>query len=366
MRELGTRRQMLQAACLGGLVASGLGSTGCSLKRGQQYEAAAEETWHESDFTKGSDFYRELVRCATLAPSSHNTQPWTFKVQPGAISVLPDYSRRCPQVDPDDHHLFVSLGCAAENLSIAASAAGLHGRVSFQDGCRMEFEPAVRESTALFHAIAHRQCSRCEYDGKQMGTAELKLLEEAGTSDSVNVLLLTDRRKFEPLLEFVAQGNRAQMGNGAWMQELEHWIRFNETEALDSRDGLYSRTSGNSETSRFLGSLYLRVAMTAASQTKTDVRNIRSSAGIAVFTSEANSPRNWFEAGRAYERFALQATALGIRTAFINQPVEVLNLRPQFASWLGIAGRRPDLVVRFGHGPAMPRSLRRPLTQVIA
>jgi hypothetical protein len=63
---------------------------------------------------------------------------------------------------------------------------------------------------------------------------------------------------------------------------------------------------------------------------------------------------------------ALQATALDIRSAFINQPVEVAALRTQFASFLGIGDRRPDLVVRLGRGPRMPRSFRRPVASVVA
>jgi hypothetical protein len=59
---------------------------------------------------------RALVRFATLAANSHNTQPWMFSARGNEIAITPDFSRRCPAVDPDDHHLFVSLGCAAENL----------------------------------------------------------------------------------------------------------------------------------------------------------------------------------------------------------------------------------------------------------
>jgi hypothetical protein len=71
------------------------------------------------------------------------------------------------------------------------------------------------------------------------------------------------------------------------------------------------------------------------------------------------------EVGRCYERFALQATALGIRNALVNQPVEVSSVRPQFGAYLGLGVRRPVLVVRFGYGPEMPRSLHRPLEAVI-
>ena len=71
------------------------------------------------------------------------------------------------------------------------------------------------------------------------------------------------------------------------------------------------------------------------------------------------------EVGRCYERFALQATVLGIRNALVNQPVEEAHLRPQFARAIGLHGERPDLVVRFGRGPEMPRSLRRPVEAVL-
>ena len=86
-----------------------------------------------------------------------------------------------------------------------------------------------------------------------------------------------------------------------------------------------------------------------------------------MFVSERNDPGHWVEAGRCYERFALQAAALGIRNAMLNQPVEVGVIRPQFGAWLGLGpNERPDLVVRFGRGPGMPLSMRRPVQAVPA
>jgi len=54
-----------------------------------------------------------------------------------------------------------------------------------------------------------------------------------------------------------------------------------------------------------------------------------------------------------------------LKYAFINQPVEVPNLRDELSSHLGLGGRRPDIIVRFGHGPELPKSLRRPPEQLI-
>jgi len=89
----------------------------------------------------------ELVRYATLAPSSHNTQCWKFRVGESAIAILPDLGRGCPVVDPDDHHLFVSLGCAAENLVQAAAAHGLDARVATGTAPEVAVEVALEPAT---------------------------------------------------------------------------------------------------------------------------------------------------------------------------------------------------------------------------
>jgi hypothetical protein len=108
----------------------------------------------------------------------------------------------------------------------------------------------------------------------------------------------------------------------------------------------------------------MKYVITARGEIEKYLAQIRSSAGVAVFVSERNDRMHWVEAGRACQRFALQATALGLKCAFINQPVEVPDVRGQFAAYLGIGDRRPDLVMRFGYGPELPKSLRRPVGQV--
>jgi len=89
-------------------------------------------------------------------------------------------------------------------------------------------------------------------------------------------------------------------------------------------------------------------------------------AGIAVFLAEREDKAHWIAAGRACQRFALAATGLGIKHAFINQPVEVKSLRPELATLVGEPGTRPDIVMRFGYGPEMPFSPRRSVEEVLA
>jgi hypothetical protein len=365
---------MTRKAFIGSATVLGVGSLvyGLTSSRSsnENYEAATNETWHHTkdSMAGGALLKRELVRYATLAPSSHNTQCWKFHIGPSAISILPDLTRRCPAVDPDDHHLFVSLGCASENLVQAALANGFSALPHLNPitgEITVSLETSKPFASQVFQAIPERQCTRAAFDGKAISSAELLLLEKAGAGDGVQLMLLTDAKAIEKILEYVAAGNIAQMNDAAFVQELKTWIRFGKDEAVRTGDGLYSGASGSPSVPRWIGSRLFDMFFTAKNENEKYATQIRSSAGIAIFVSENNDKAHWIEAGRCYQRFALQATALGIRNAMINQPVEVAALRPQLAKYLGIGTRRPDLIARFGRGPLMPQSLRRPVEYVI-
>jgi hypothetical protein len=360
-----TRRQIvLSAAATAALPAV----VACSPNA--NYEEAVRTTWRHSSATPPDRvaLLRELVRYATLAPSSHNTQCWKFRIEQRAIVIEPDLSRRCPAVDPDNHHLFVTLGCAAENLAHAALANGLRTEMVIEENLGsivMNLAPTPALASPLFHAIVDRQCTRGDFDGKALSVDEIRLLEKAGTGAGVRVILLTDRPEMEGVLEYVVSGNSTQMKDPAFVAELKSWIRFSANQAVESGDGLYSGSTGNPSAPPWLGKHLMDLFFTEKSENDKYARQMRSSAGIAIFVSEAHDLAHWIEVGRCYERFALQATALGIRNAFLNPPVEVATIRPQFAAWLGIGSSRPDLIVRFGRGTKMPPSLRRPVQAVL-
>ena len=338
---------------------------------GRSHEEAARLQRRPVDVASSDQelLLRELVRYATLAPSSHNTQCWKFRVQERTITIEADLARRCPVVDPDDHHLFVSLGCATENLAQAALANGLRAHARFDPAdpgaVVVSLEATQALASPLFRAISERQCTRSDYDGRPLSPEELRLLEQAGTGNGVRVILLTGRPAREKVLEYVVSGSTAQINDPAFVAELKAWIRFSAGEAARTGDGLYSGATGNPAMPRWLGSRMMGMFFTPKSENERYAKQIRNSAGIAVFASDTDDKAHWVEAGRCYERFALQATALGIRNAFLNPPVEVGSIRPQFASALGLGTQRPDLVVRFGRGPTMPMSLRRPVQAVL-
>jgi hypothetical protein len=363
------RRNLVLGAGAGAGLAAVFALKGCSSRAGHAEAAQALRRPFAADGTDRSLLMGELVRFATLAPSSHNTQCWRFSVQPGGLRIEADLSRRCPVVDPDDHHLFVSLGCAAENLAQAALARGLMAQVALDDtgaAVAIGLEPTKALDSPLFQAVTARQCTRADYDAQPLSAQELRLLERAGSGPGVRVLLLTARAAMEQVLEHVVVGNTAQLQDQAFMAELKSWIRFSDDEAMHSGDGLFAGCTGNPALPRWLGSRMMDLIVTPSSDNERYAKQVRSSAGVAVFVSDTSDKAHWLEVGRAYERFALQATILGIRNAMLNQPVEVGAVRPDFARALGLGEQRPDLVVRFGRGPVLPWSMRRPLPAVMA
>jgi hypothetical protein len=311
---------------------------------------------------------RELVRYGVMAASSHNTQPWKFRLEPGRITVMPDFSRRTPAVDPDDHHLYCSVGCAVENVVQAARGLGWSASARYSasaDAVDVALTPAAPERGPLFDALAERQCTRGDYDGRAVPDDAVATLVAAAQNERARAVFFTGRERTATVVDLVAEAVRAQVNDPAFVEELKGWIRFNDAEAQRTRDGLHVNGSGNRSAPRWIASLLFGAFFNAGREVERTSREIRSAAGVAAFVSDADDPEHWIEAGRVYERFALQATALGVRHAFINQPLEVPRLRTELAARLGLGRRRPDLLVRYGYGPAQPRSLRRPIEDMI-
>lgn len=356
------RRDILVGS--GALALAGAGAAWLSVRQMGSMDAYVASVAATRSALSAQPELPDLVRYATLAASGHNTQPWRFRLGEERVDILPDTALRTPVVDPDDHHLFVSLGCAAENLALAAAARGLPGEVSFdqagEGSAAFSFGSGPSQGSVLFDAIPARQSTRADYDGRRVNAADLRTLAAAATVPGVDLVLITDQPRRDKVRDLIVAGNSAQLADPAFVRELKQWIRFNPRQAMETGDGLFSVSSGNPALPDGLGPALFDATFTAKAENDKYARQLKSSAGLAVFVAQREDRDHWIRVGRACQRFALQATALGLRHAFVNQPVEVASLRPELADLVGMPGRRPDLVMRFGHGPTLPFSARRP------
>ncbi|MFN8567074.1 MAG: hypothetical protein U0Z44_06020 [Kouleothrix sp.] len=81
-------------------------------------------------------------------------------IQNQAIEIYPDYTRRLPVADAHDRELWISLGCALENLLVAAGALGYATGASYPaatDVIRVRLAKGTARGSLLFNAIPLRQ-----------------------------------------------------------------------------------------------------------------------------------------------------------------------------------------------------------------
>jgi hypothetical protein len=355
------------ATAMGGVGAATLAEEDAGAR--VDFDRAAAALWQHAARTDLGlpQAQRELVRYATLAANWRNSQPWRFRLLPDGIAVIPQYYPNNLAADGDGHNLYITLGCAVENMVQAAGAFGLHAEVAFDrssGAVMVALERAPQHAGPLFEAIPQRRSTRADYDGRALAGEELRRLETAARGSGVSVLLQTTPKAREDLLGFLAAAICARPDNADFVYDLTTWMRFSYREALDTRNGLFVALLDQPLLREPVGRVIARLVWCKTAQIWRLAREIRSSAGVAVLASDRNDPAHWIETGRSSQRFTLAATALGVKTAFIDASAAAVH-DGGLAAHLGLSTIRPCVLIRFGHGPEVAHSLRRPVDQVL-
>ena len=309
-----------------------------------------------------------LVAQAVKAPSGHNTQPWCFRQNESAVEIHPDFDRRLPVVDPDDRELFVSLGCAVENLCLAAQTKGYKSAVSVGDKgvitVSLAEEAGVKPSP-LFNQIDARQTNRSVYNGEEIALDVLKKLQSIRSEKGISVHYYTRQTKqFNDIEQYVLQGNTRQMQNEAFKAELKSWMRFNKKHQDQTLDGLSYAVFGAPNVPRWMAEPIMSMAINTKTQNKADRDKIDSASHLVLFTTRENSRREWVSLGRTLQRFLLTAAELGVAHAYLNQPNEEAEIASEMTRTLGLNGEYPTILLRIGYGERQAYSKRRAVKDV--
>lgn len=177
------------------------------------------------------------------------------------------------------------------------------------------YEVAPALGSAMFDAIPRRQSTRADYDGRAVSAADLATLATAAEVPGVDMAIITDQPRMDRIRDLVLAGNSAQTADRAFVRKLKSWLRFSPRNAIETGDGLYSVASGNPALPKWLGPRASDMLVTADSENDRYASQLRSSSGVAVFVGQRNDREHWALTGRACQRFALQATALGLKHA---------------------------------------------------
>ncbi len=304
-----------------------------------------------------SKLVEEIVSAAIAAPSGHNAQPWLFKsLQGDCILVMPDKSRRLPVLDPFDRELFISLGCAVENMCIAATIHGMQASVVYEvdKGVSVSFAHSKSVvASPLLGAIYKRHTNRNVFDGTELPKADIDRL---AACDGVR-LYARGTAQFDAVADGIVAANKDIYGDRSKRSELGKWIRYNRREADEERDGIGYDVIGVPNMPAWVSKAATSFALNASLQSRTDVKKLQSSPFVAAFAS-AHDIEGWIQCGRRLQRFLLTAALLDVACAFIGAPCEVDSV----AAGLTAALRLPlriQVLLRVGHALPPPAFSRR-------
>jgi nitroreductase len=302
-----------------------------------------------------------LLRYAILAPSSHNTQPWKFSVSDTVIGVFANFDRWLKVADADQRELYISIGCAIENLLIAAEHFGYdHHVIHAPDPADHRLVAIIRlaerarsrepSSGDLFKAITLRHTNHRRYDGRPIPEADIKQLEECAAGEGIKLFLTSDMANRRKVDELISRADALQFADESFRGELGYWIG----------QGIFGTPWLLSKLSQMAVS-YLDIGKIRA---RKDADVLLSAPVLGMVCAEDDDRTSQVMAGRVLERIYLTATSLGISLQPMSQILEVPEVKAETRKLLPEPDWCPQQPFRLGYAePEKLHTPRRPLEE---
>lgn len=310
-----------------------------------------------------------LLKYAILAPSSHNSEPWAFETSENEIQVFADTSRQLEIADPEGRELYLSVGCALENLTIAADQFGLNPSVEYiisegiasapENGLQPVATVKLNESavaptaeSALFEAVPKRNTNHKPFKNRQIPDSLLDWVNKEAKAEVFGVKIVTDSSKRESIASLQKRADERLFNDSAYRAELAHWIG---TGALGA----------NWITAR-ISKYVVRNLDLGEREGRKNSKLITSAPAVGVLSAESADSETWLRAGQAFERMALKATSKGVAIHPMSQILEVEEFRDELARLLDLEANRPVHLFRLGYAnPDDTRTPRRSVGEVL-
>ena len=317
-----------------------------------------------STATLDHDDVQGLIERAAGAPSSHNTQPWRFRIETNGVAMLADTSRQLPVNDPADRELTISCGCALMNLRVAAAAAGQRyhlellpegdhaeclARVVWEEG------DADAEEASLGSALARRRTYRKRFAPSTVPRESVEALAAMADREGAWLQVVEWGESRRTVARLVAEGDASQWRDPRWREELAGWMR-----PARQGDGL----SVPALLMPIIRGVVRKFDM--GRRVGEHDRELTENAPLLVaLGTQGDGRRDWLTAGLALERVLLAGCQLGMQASYLNQPIQVSSLRDQLRTALDRQGH-PQILLRLGYPPGeLPATPRRPVADLM-
>jgi len=317
---------------------------------------------------------RFLLDYAILAPSSHNSQPWRFRLHGEYVELHADRARALPIVDPQDRELIISCGAALGHLQVALRRFGYTGNIQvFPDPTNRDLLACIglgethlptSHDERLFQSLFARHTNRNAFHKEYIPEEIVARLEAEAKREGVWMDVVPEGERREALAQCIAQADRDQLADPRFRRELASWIRPHAADPSLPQDGMPSESLGMPGLIADVGPFLVRTFDTGVLISARDRQLTINSPLLVVFGTEEDTPLAWLQTGQALSDLLLYVTTEGIVSSFMNAPLEVAELRAQVGEALRREGY-PQLVLRLGYSDPTAPSPRRPLSDVL-
>lgn len=317
------------------------------------------------------DRIQHILKYGTLAPSTHNTQPWLIEIRERSVSINADFNKRIPVADPKGRDLFISLGAFTKNIEMAAQSFGVKYELKIKEDLHKgsvaeivfkNLKDFKLKERSLLESIAARQ----NYRGLFKKTCDKKLINNITSTPANNYASLKpiyDRGSIETMAQLTAEGLKKAYAKPAFRKEIASFIRHNHSSERTGLHGYSLRM--NMPTSIIVP----RIMKKKDIGPKLAVKNYESfvSAPCVAVLQSQDDERDWFEAGRILEEVLISLTKKDYSASIYAAAIEDKSLRSKISTILPrLKKQKPQLLVCIGKpSDTMGYSVRKDLEDII-
>lgn len=312
---------------------------------------------------------RSAAQRASLAPSVHNTQPWSFVLSAGVLEIVSDSTRQLSVLDPKGRQLHISLGCALLNARVSLAAAGVGVTVTREpDPARPDVAARIEvvggatvdpTLAALEPVIDARRSNRRQFAADPVPQELVGRLVDAATAEGALLHPVTAPEDRLALARLSQRADAELIGSAAYRAELRAWTR-NDT---GGRDGVPASAVPHIDGSARDDIPIRDFDMSGSGALPADTHSSINQCLLLLGTT-ADSVTAWLCAGEALERVWLEVTRAGYAASLFTQVTEVPALRTQLHQELRLSVW-PHVVIRIGRAPGTPATSRRPMSELL-
>ncbi len=315
-----------------------------------------------------------LLNYAVLTPFGNNTQPWLFKVENEAIYLYADRSRALPVADPDGRELIISCGTALFNLRLVLHHFGYKGEIAtFGDPnnpdllAHIQLGDTITESAdehMLFDVIPKPHPNRRKFQDWNIPQSLLSWLKVDAEEEGAWLYIVKSDTARQAVAELVVQGDRLQMSNSKFRRELAEWIHLGNSNSHDSIPSYTYSVDKHFDFATPIFALVMRTLDLGDSFANRSRQLVTQSPVIAVLGTKSDTPIDWLNTGQALERLLLRGQAVGLAASFLNQPIQLPQLRDRLNTVIHEQGY-PQILLRMGFGAEVKPAPRRKVDEVV-